>query len=107
MMRAATIAARASVATAWVARALIGGVLIGGALIAGAASAQDRPEHLAPPILIPSTRFDSAVPTPDNAVLRIPQPEARCDGAAVAPLYQEVLPAYVPGGIGEARRPST
>lgn len=97
MMRVATIPDRTSVATAWVARALIGGALIGGALIAGAASAQDRPEHLAPPILIPSTRFDSAVPTPDNAVLRIPQPEARCDGAAVAPLYQEVLPAYVPG----------
>ena len=72
MMRVATIPDRTSVATAWVARALIGGALIGGALIAGAASAQDRPEHLAPPILIPSTRFDSAVPTPDNAVLRIP-----------------------------------
>jgi TonB family protein len=77
-------------------------VLAGAVIPAGSAQADQRPEVVGLPVIVPTSSPVSVRPgrqplPVEDSVLRLPDPETTCEDGAAPPLYSEILPAQVQG----------
>ncbi|MDO9610205.1 MAG: energy transducer TonB [Brevundimonas sp.] len=74
--------------------------LAAAAVAAGSAKADQLPEYVGPPVIIPTpppppiiVRTGALAEPVEAAILRVPQAEATCEGVVVAPTYNDPLAA--------------